>query len=106
MGGVGDEVALGLEGRFETAEQIIEGLAQLGQLVGWPVQSEAAVQVGGGYLARGRVHGAQGAQEPACDPPGEPHGDDRGDHRDDQWSHVEVLADDGVVGAGAAVDVG
>ena len=106
VGGVGDEVTLGLEGGFEAAEEVVEGLAKLGQFVGWPVEAEATVEVGGGDLACGGVHGAQRSEEPAGDPPGQSERDDPGDQGHHQRPDVEVLAEEGVVGAGAAVDVG
>ena len=70
VGGVGDEVTLRLERGFEAPEEVVEGLAELGELVFGAVEAEAAVEVGGGDLLCGSVHGAERAKEPAGDPPG------------------------------------
>jgi hypothetical protein len=34
VGGVGDEVSLGVEGGFEAGEQVVQDVAKFGQLVG------------------------------------------------------------------------
>jgi hypothetical protein len=47
MGGVGDEVALGVEGGLQTGEQVVEGVAELGQLVRGLAEVEAPVEVSG-----------------------------------------------------------
>ena len=50
---VGDELSLRVEGRFEAAEQSVEGGAELLELVVGAFEVEPAVEVAGGDLARG-----------------------------------------------------
>ncbi len=78
--GVGDELPLRVEGRFETCEQSIERGAELLELVVGPLESEPAVEVAGGDLASGVGDRAQRTQGAAGDHPAEPdreHGHDR-----------------------------
>jgi hypothetical protein len=88
VGGVGDEVSLGLEGGFEACEQVIKGVAESPELVGRAVQAEAFVQVAGRDPAGGGGDRSQRAQDPAGHDPAERdghHGDDRqGDGGPDQ----------------------
>ncbi|WP_345146080.1 hypothetical protein [Nonomuraea rubra] len=49
VGGVGDEVALGVEGGLQPGEQVVEGVAELGQLVGGAAEVQGA---GGGSRRR------------------------------------------------------
>ena len=65
MGGVGDELALGLERRLQPSEQVVERATELGELVIGPVEAEPAVQIGGRDLLGRRRHRAQRPQEPA-----------------------------------------
>ena len=51
--GVGRELALRVEGRLEPAEELVEGVAELGDLVVGPVEREAPVQARGGDLPGG-----------------------------------------------------
>ena len=48
MGGVGDEVPLGLEGGFEPREEAVEGIPEFLELVFRAVEGKAFVQAGGG----------------------------------------------------------
>ena len=72
VGGVGDELSLCLEGGFEPAEQSVDGVAELLELVVGPFEVEPAVEVAGGDVACGFGDGAQRAQGPAGDHPAEP----------------------------------
>ncbi len=54
VGGVGDEVPLGLERGLQPAEEVVEGAAELGEFVIGP-RGEATMQVGGGDFPGGGV---------------------------------------------------
>jgi hypothetical protein len=69
VGGVGDELALGLEGRLEPTEESVERVAQLFELVAGAVEGRALVQVGRRDVPRGRRDHPQPAQDAAGDDP-------------------------------------
>ena len=69
VGGVGDEASLRFEGGFEAGEEIVEGIAELLELVLWAVEGEALVQAGRGDPAAACGDGADGPQHPAGDEP-------------------------------------
>jgi hypothetical protein len=72
VGDVGDELALGGEGGLEPAEQPVEGVRQLLELVVGAVQRQALVKVKGGNMPCGCRDRAQRAQHPARHHPAEP----------------------------------
>jgi hypothetical protein len=72
MGGVGDKVALGVEGRLEAGEQVIESAAEIGQLIGRLTEVKALVKVPGGDDLGGAGDRSQGAQKATGDQPAEP----------------------------------
>ena len=74
VGGVGDEVPLGVEGGFKAGEEVVEDVAQFGQLVGGLAEVEALVEVPGGDGPGGGGDGPQGPEEAAGDEPAEPRG--------------------------------
>ena len=51
--GVGDELALGVEGRVEPREQPVEGVSELLELVVGPVEREPLMQVRRRYVTGG-----------------------------------------------------
>ncbi len=53
VGGVRDELTLGIEGRLESGQQSVEGGPELLELVVRPFESESAVEVASGDLAGG-----------------------------------------------------
>ncbi len=59
VGGVGDEASLGFERRVEAAEQPVDGVAEIFQLVVGPSERESLVQVALGDLAGGGRHDPQ-----------------------------------------------
>ena len=58
MGGVGDEAALGVEGGFEPAEEPVDGVGQVFDLVAGARKGESLVEVVLGDLLGGGGHGA------------------------------------------------
>jgi hypothetical protein len=69
VGGVGDELPLGQDEALEPAEQVVEGVAQLLQLVVRPRQGEAPVQTGGRDLPRsGRDRPHRAKRSPRDEP--------------------------------------
>ena len=86
--GVGGELALGLEGRFEPVEQVVEGVPEFLELVLRAVEGEALVQAGGGDPSGRARDGPDRSQHPAGDEPagqqGEHGHDGQGDSRVDQ----------------------
>ena len=98
--GVGHEVALGLEGRFEPPEEVVEGPAEFGELVVGTVEAEASMQVGGGDLLGGGGDRAQRSQEPTGEPPGERRPRSTAATNDDERGADVELADRAVLGAG------
>ena len=79
MRGVGHELALGDERRFEAPEQLVEGVRELRDLVVGAVEGETLVQARGGDGAGALVDRAQGAQQASGGDPAEP---DRGGGHD------------------------
>ena len=80
MGGVGHEAPLSGKRRFEPAQDIVERIAQLLELVVGSRARQALVQVAGGDRPGRGGHLAQRAQDPAGEEPAE-HGGDNGGHR-------------------------
>ena len=105
VGGVGDEVSLGVEGGFEAGEEVVEGVAEFGELVLWAVEAEArwrlpaeisraaAVIVRRGRRKRPAIYQANAKAI-------------RMRRWHDHRCGVDLVAEEGVVGAGAAVGVG
>ena len=58
MGGIGDEVPLGLEGGVEAGEEVVEGVAELFELLVGVVEREPLVEVAGRDPSGGRGDGA------------------------------------------------
>jgi hypothetical protein len=97
--GVGDELALRGERGLEPLEQLVEGVAELAQLVVGPVEREALVQVGRGELSRrGRDH-LQRTQHTPGEQPAERHRGDRHDRQGEDRPDEQLMQV-------AAVDVG
>ena len=86
MGGVGDEVLLGFEGGLEAGEEVVEGVAQLFELLVGVVEGEPLMQVAGRDPPGGGGDGPDRAQHPAGDEPAEQHGE----HGDDGQGDREV----------------
>ena len=88
VGGVGDEVPLGLEGGFEPREEAVEGVPEFLELVLRAVEGQALVQAGGGDPPGRAGDGPDGSQHPAGHQPagqeGECGHDGQGDSRVDQ----------------------
>ena len=89
--GVGDELSLRLEGRFEPAEQSVDGGAELLELVVGPVEVEPAVEVAGGDLAGGVGDRAQRAQGAAGDHPAEPEREHRHQRERDRGVEEQLV---------------
>ena len=75
--GVGDELALRLKGRLEPAEQSVEGVAELFQLIVGPLEGETLVQVRSRDRSRCSSHRVQpsagcGRRPPSREPPKRP----------------------------------
>jgi hypothetical protein len=70
VGGVGHEVTLGLEGSFESTEEIVEGLAKLCEFVVGTGESESSVKVRGRNLLGRSGDSPEWAEDPAGEPPG------------------------------------
>ena len=100
VGGVGDEVPLSVEGGFEAAEQVVEDVAQLGQLVGGLAEVEALVEVPGGDGLGGGGDGPQRPEEAAGDEPAGREGDGDEDDERDGGADEELVRADPVPGAG------
>ena len=96
MGGVGDEVSLGVEGGFKAGVQVVEDVAKFGQLVG----RLAEVEVTGGDGLGGGGDGPQGPEEAAGDKPAgrESKGDEDRDR--DGGGDKELVRADPVTGSG------
>jgi hypothetical protein len=77
---VGDEASLCLEGRLEPAEQLVDRVAEVLELVGRTFEGEPLVQVLVRDAASGGGHRAQRPQHAAGDQPAQADGDD-GHHR-------------------------
>jgi len=91
--GVGDEPALRLERRLQPGQQVVDGVAELLELVDRALQGEPFVQVVRRDLAGGRGDGADPAQHPAGDDPPEQDGDEGHDAQRDaglneQFAHL------------------
>ena len=69
VGGVGDEVSLCFEGSVEPREQVVEGVAELLELVLRAVEGQALVQAGRGDPPGRAGDGPDGSQHPAGDEP-------------------------------------
>jgi hypothetical protein len=94
--GVRDELALGLDELLQSCEQIVEGVAQLLELVIRIAECEALVQAGGRDVAGGGGNRPQRAKHPPCDEPAERHRDHRHDRQrkprvDEQLVDVDGL---------------
>jgi len=76
VGGVGHEASLGVEGRFQAAEQSVDGVAEVFELVTGSLEGEAFVEGTFGDPSGGRRHGADGPQDPPGDEPSEADRDD------------------------------
>ena len=100
VGGVGDEVALGVEGGLKAGEQVVEGAAEFCQLVGGFAEVEAPAEVAGGDGFGGGGDGAQRVQEPAGDEPAESQRDGKQDDEGDGGSREELGQADPVPGSG------
>ena len=87
---VGDELSLRLEGRFEAAEQSVDGVSELPELVVRPREVEPAVKAARGDLAGGLGDRAQRAQCASGDHPAEPERDHR-HHRERERGVDEQL---------------
>jgi hypothetical protein len=90
VGGVGDEAALGIqgvllgvEGGIQPAQQPVDGVGQVLELVVGPGHGEALVQVGLGDLAGGGGDGPQGPQHPTGHQPAGRDGDRQHDRQGD-----------------------
>lgn len=90
VGGVGDEVALGVEGGLQAGEQVVGRVAELGQLVRGLAESKSPVEVSGGDDCGGGGDGAQRAQEPAGDEPAQSQGDGNQKDQSDGGSPEEL----------------
>lgn len=100
MGGVGDEVSLGVEGCLEAGEEVVEDVAQVGQLVGGFAEVEALVEVSGGDGLGGGGDGPQGAEETAGDEPAGSEGDEGEDGECDGGADEELMRADPLPGTG------
>jgi hypothetical protein len=91
---------LGVEGGFQASEQVVEDVAELGQLIGGLAEVEPLVEVSGGDGRGGGGDGPQGPQEAAGDEPADRPGD--GDEEDDGdgGADEELLWGDPVTGSG------
>ena len=81
--GVGDELALGIEGGFEAAEEPVDGVRKLLELVVGALEREPSVQVAGRDVTGGVGDRSQGAERSPCDEPAEPDRQDRHDRQGD-----------------------
>jgi hypothetical protein len=81
---------LRFEGCLQPAEQVVEGGAEVGQLVAGAGQGEPPVEVSGGDLSCGGGDRVQGSQESAGDPPSAGQGDDGGGQADQGGAYVEL----------------
>jgi hypothetical protein len=100
VGGVGDEVPLGVERGFQAGEEVIEDAAQLGELVGGLAEVEALVEVPGGDGPGGGGDGPQGLEEAAGDEPAGREGDGDEEGKRDGGAYQELVRADPVPGAG------
>jgi hypothetical protein len=69
VGGVVDHLALGGERPVEAAEHVVDGVGEVAQLVAGAVEGDAARQVGGADLPRGRRDPVDRPQHPPRQPP-------------------------------------
>ena len=101
VGGVGDEMTLRLEGRFQALEEVVECPSELGELIVWAVKIEPAVKVGCRDLSRGRGDGSKRAEESAGEPPrsSKRNGCDRED--DGGRAEIEVVVGAALLSSGA-----
>ena len=83
---------LRLERGLQPREQVVERLAELGELVVAAGDAEAAAQVAGRDVPRGRGDRAQRPQEPAGDQPAERDRDEHRGQEDERGADVEVAA--------------
>ncbi|GAA2852224.1 hypothetical protein GCM10020220_046910 [Nonomuraea rubra] len=83
-------MALGVEGGLQPGEQVVEGVAELGQLVGGAAEVQAPVEVPGGDDLGGGGDGAQRSQEPSGDVPAEGQGDGDQDGQGDGGPDEEL----------------
>src|ERR1022692_367899 len=100
VGGVGDEVSLGVEGGFKAGEEVVEDVAPIGQLVGGLAEAEALVEVSGGDGPGGGGDGPQGPEESAGDEPAGREGDGDEDGERDGGADEELVRADPVPGSG------
>ena len=91
VGGVGDEVPLRLEGGLEAGEEVVEGVAELFELVLRPVEGQALVQAGRGDPLGRAGDGPDGAQHPAGDEPAGQEGEDGHDGQSDSRVDQELV---------------
>ncbi len=91
VGGVGDEVPLGLEGGFEPREEVVEGVAELLELVLRAVEGQALVQAGRGDPPGRAGDGPDGPQHPAGDEPAGQQGEHGHDGQGDAGVDQELV---------------
>ena len=91
VGGVGDEVPLGLEGGFEPREETVEGVPEFLELVLRAVEGQAFVQAGRGDPPGRAGDGADGPQHPAGDEPGGQQGERGHDGQRDSGVDQELV---------------
>ena len=71
VGGVGHEASLGVEGRFQAAEQSVDGVAEVFELVTGSLEGEAFVEGTIRDPPGGRGHGPDGSQDASGGEPSE-----------------------------------
>jgi hypothetical protein len=106
MRGVGDEPTLGLERRFQPRQQVVEGVAELPELVVRSPERQPLAQIAGRDRPGGGGDLAQGTEDAAGDEPAQRHRRDRAEsehQRGDRQKPLlicRMLLDHDVLGSG------
>ena len=91
MGGVGDEVLLGIKGTFESREEAVEGVAELLELVLRAGEGQTFVEAGRGDPPGGAGDGSDGSQHSAGDKPSGKEGEHGDDPERDGRVHQQLV---------------
>ncbi len=91
VGGVGDELTLCPEGRLQSAQQFVEGVAELPQFVVRPWEVEAAMEIGRRDTPRGQRDCAQPPQNSSGDDPAENDGHQHHDRQGETRLHQQLM---------------